>query len=185
MQMPKSKTLYLVRHCTATGQEADAPLSETGFAQAQTLAEWLRDKNIEAIVCSPFTRACQSILPFSQQQDIPLETDARLVERVLRAEPRPDWQQLLKATFEDMDLCLSGGETSRDATRRAVAVVEEILLRTEQTTVLVSHGNLLTLLLKHFDSSVGFAHWQRMTNPDVFRLTFSANNLPTVQRVWS
>lgn len=36
-----SQMFYLVRHCQATGQEPDAPLTETGQQQAIALADWL------------------------------------------------------------------------------------------------------------------------------------------------
>ncbi len=49
--------------------------------------------------------------------------------------------------------------------------------------VVATHGNLLTLLLKHFDSSVGFDEWQRLTNPDVYCMRFEAG-VPSVDRLW-
>jgi broad specificity phosphatase PhoE len=33
----------------------------------------------------------------------------------------------------------------------------------------VTHGNLLTLLLRHFDGRSGFETWPALKNPDVFR----------------
>jgi broad specificity phosphatase PhoE len=41
-------------------------------------------------------------------------------------------------------------------------------------TLLVTHGNLMTLLLKRFDDRIGFAKWQPLTNPDVYSISFSA-----------
>ena len=34
--------------------------------------------------------------------------------------------------------------------------------------VVVTHGNLLTLILRSFDAHFGFDHWERLTYPDVF-----------------
>src|SRR4029077_9778847 len=98
-----SKTLLLVRHCSATGQAPEAPLTELGFRQAELLAAWLEDKGVEAIVCSPYTRAYQSILPFAQRRRLEVRQDPRLKERVLCDGLPTDWQQLLEATFEDRD----------------------------------------------------------------------------------
>jgi 2,3-bisphosphoglycerate-dependent phosphoglycerate mutase len=58
-----SQVLYLVRHCQATGQEPDAPLTELGRQQAISLADWLGEVPIGHIISSPFTRAVQSITP--------------------------------------------------------------------------------------------------------------------------
>jgi 2,3-bisphosphoglycerate-dependent phosphoglycerate mutase len=62
-----------------------------------------------------------------------------------------------RASFVDFDLSFEGGESSRDAMQRAVVVVEDVRKHSAQTTVLVTHGNLIALLLKGFDDSIGFA----------------------------
>jgi len=51
--------------------------------------------------------------------------------------------------------------------------VEEIRADGACATAVVTHGKLLTLLLKHFDPGIGFADWQALANPDVFRITFA------------
>ncbi|MBW4539579.1 MAG: histidine phosphatase family protein [Myxacorys chilensis ATA2-1-KO14] len=42
--------LYLVRHCQATGQKPDAPLTEIGQQQAIALADWLGATQIERVL---------------------------------------------------------------------------------------------------------------------------------------
>jgi 2,3-bisphosphoglycerate-dependent phosphoglycerate mutase len=39
------------------------------------------------------------------------------------------------------------------------------------------------LLLKHFDSRLGFATWQSLTNPDVFLVTLAADGA-SIERLW-
>ena len=176
------KTLYVVRHCSAEGQEADAALTPEGVAQAHHMAESLVASNIERIISSPYARATQSIAPLAQRLGLEVELDTRLVERVLCSASRPDWQELLRDSFSDLDLSFDGGESSRAAMRRAVAVVEDIQRHPAQRTLLVTHGNLMTLLLKYFDGSVGFAEWRALSNPDVYRVLFAQP--VSVKRVW-
>lgn len=167
------KTLYVVRHCQAEGQAADAPLTPEGVAQSNCLTELLANANIERIISSPYTRATQSITPLAQRLNLAVELDARLAERVLCLGSRPDWLKHLAASFSDLDLCLEGGESSREAMQRVVAVVAEIQRHVSQNTVLVTHGNLMTLLLKHFDDAIGFAEWRALSNPDVYRVVLN------------
>jgi 2,3-bisphosphoglycerate-dependent phosphoglycerate mutase len=54
--------------------------------------------------------------------------------------------------------------------QRAVAVVADIQAHSAQTTLVVTHGNLMALLLKHFDDAIGFAEWSALSNPDVYRI---------------
>jgi 2,3-bisphosphoglycerate-dependent phosphoglycerate mutase len=73
------KTLYVVRHCKAEGQEADAPLTLEGVAQANRLADSLAAANIERIISSPYVRATQSIAPLARRLGLAIELDVRLV----------------------------------------------------------------------------------------------------------
>jgi 2,3-bisphosphoglycerate-dependent phosphoglycerate mutase len=46
--------LFLIRHCSALGQEPEAPLSSEGEQQAQELARFLAEYGITRIVSSPY-----------------------------------------------------------------------------------------------------------------------------------
>ena len=175
------KTIYIVRHCQAEGQEAGAPLTADGLVQADRLADLLADSQIERIVSSPYIRAKDSVAPLAGRLKLQVELDDRLVERVLCAGFMNDWQQHLEASFRDLDFCLEGGESSRAAMRRIVSVVDEIRRHPAETTLLATHGNIMALLLKYFDDAVGFAEWQKLTNPDVYRVTLTQP--PRIQRL--
>jgi 2,3-bisphosphoglycerate-dependent phosphoglycerate mutase len=177
-----SHTLYLIRHCTAEGQEPDAPLTADGRRQAVALADVLIGAGIDRIICSPFRRAQDSIAPLAQRFGLTVAIDDRLAERVLGS-GFADWREALRATFDDFDLCYEGGESCNVAKARGVAVIQEAVDGFEGTTAVVTHGNLLTLLLKHFDPNVGYAVWDGLTNPDVFRVAVSGGTAP-LERIW-
>lgn len=67
---------------------------------------------------------------------------------------------------------------------RAMSVIEEMLNSGFKNIVIVSHGNLISLLLKHFDNQIGFEEWAKMSNPDVFQLSFT-EGMPAVKRIWN
>ena len=164
--------LYLVRHCQSSGQEPDAPLTTLGHEQAEQLVAWLRPRGIVRIVSSPYLRARQSVEPLARQLGIAVETDERLIERVLSPEPLDDWRGRLRAAWDDHDLALPGGESSRQATARGMAAVTEVLADGRQPAVVASHGNLISLLLHAFDGRPGFMTWEQLTNPDVFEVVY-------------
>jgi len=165
------KRVYLVRHCKAKGQEPEAQLTDEGERQAERLAEYLSDKNINYIVSSPFERAMATIRPFSVKTSKKIHVDRRLSERVLSVENLPDWMEKLKETFSDLDLKLPGGESSREAMSRGVEVIEELFHRNEDHIVVVTHGNLMSLILKYFDDRIGFEEWRGLSNPDIYELS--------------
>lgn len=174
------KTIYLVRHCSATGQAPNAALTPTGFQQAQDLVSFFNKKSIEQIISSPYLRAQQSITPTALFKQLEIQTDSRLAERILSDTDLPDWMTQLEQTFTDMDLVLPGGESSREATDRAVEVIKQV----PNHSILVTHGNLMSLVLKHFDDSYGFHEWKSLSNPDVYMLTFD-HSISNIERVWN
>lgn len=174
--------IYVVRHCSATGQEPEAPLNPAGDAQAEVLADVLAPLGIDAVVSSPFVRARCSIEPLARRLGLEIGIDPRLAERVLGDCGDQQWQDALKAAFADPDRCYPGGESGRAAADRAVAAFEAAG-RAGSTPVLVTHGNLLTLLLGRFDAAFGFDAWQALTNPDVFRIEVGDGGVQ-VARVW-
>jgi 2,3-bisphosphoglycerate-dependent phosphoglycerate mutase len=178
------KVLYIVRHCEPAGQEPSAPLTERGKGQAETLCAFLARFDVERIVSSPFVRAIESVQPLSARLGIGVETDPRLVERTLSTVPIPDWRERLRDSFQELDLAIQGGESSRAAMERARAAVADILDRPTWRTVVVTHGNLMALMLKTFEDSVGFELWERLTYPDVYSVTVSETH-SAVERIWA
>ncbi|ELS34593.1 MULTISPECIES: histidine phosphatase family protein [Pseudanabaena] len=178
-----SKTLYLVRHCQSYGQAPDAPLTIEGERQALALADWLGSLGIERLVSSTYKRAYQSFEPLADRLGLTINTDERLVEQTLSSLPLDDWRDRLAESFVDLDLCLEGGESSRTATNRAIAAIDDTLKYDVEITAIATHGKLLTLILKHFDNCFGYTEWENLTNPDVFQLQFWESS-PKIQR-WS
>jgi 2,3-bisphosphoglycerate-dependent phosphoglycerate mutase len=175
-------TVYLVRHCRATGQEPEAALTPEGAMQAERLADFLAPFGIERIVSSPFARALASVEALARRTGLAIETDERLAERALCGEPRPDWRDQLRASFDDLDLCLPGGESSRAAMARGRAALDQAARPGATAVAVVTHGNLLALLLRSFDARFGFDDWAGLGNPDVFRVELGKT--PTISRVW-
>lgn len=160
------KLIYLVRHCQATGQAPEAALTEEGEKQALDLAVFFKEKDVRRIISSPYTRAVRSIAPAAKLHSLAIEVDARLAERVLSTENLPDWLEHLERSFQDMDMKLPGGESSREAAARGL----EVLHGAPSGSVLVTHGNLMALLLAHVDAGFGFGGWQALSNPDIYEI---------------
>jgi broad specificity phosphatase PhoE len=176
------KKVYLIRHCEAEGQPPEAALTETGFKQAIQLADLFTGISIDRIIASPYKRTVQTIEPLAQRINLAIETNDLLTERVLSSQNLTNWLEKLRATFDDFDLKFEGGESSYEAVDRIVSVVEEVLNSEEKNTIIVTHGNLLSLLLNHYNNEFGFDDWQNLRNPDVFLLKNESNKV-TFERV--
>lgn len=178
------KQIYVIRHCEAEGQPFEAQLTENGLKQALNLSEFFSNIKIDKVISSPFKRAIQSIEPLAQRINAEIVLDERLSERVLSTENLPDWFEKLRATYDDLDLAFPGGESSQMAMNRIVAVVNEVFNSNADNCIIVTHGNIMSLLLKFFNNNFGFNDWRKLSNPDVFLLK-NENMKITYERLWT
>jgi 8-oxo-dGTP diphosphatase len=79
-------TIYLVRHAKA-GKRSEwhdeddlRPLSETGWKQAELLAESLFKLKVTKLISSPATRCFQTLEPLAKKAKLRVEIDKRLYE---------------------------------------------------------------------------------------------------------
>ncbi|WP_080875849.1 histidine phosphatase family protein [Oceanobacillus timonensis] len=178
-----NKTIYIIRHCKATGQAPDAPLTKKGKEQAKELAAFLSDKNVHRIISSPFLRAVQTIEPFAAEANLKLETDNRLQERVLSSVSMPDWLEKLEATYKDFNLKYEGGESSSEATERIIDAVNDLCASDAENSIIVGHGGIISLLLHHYNQNAGIDSWRKLSNPDVYALQISGHDYQ-LRRIW-
>lgn len=155
-------TLVLVRHARATGQEPGAALTPEGEAGAAALVPALRGLGVTRIVSSPWRRAADTTAPLAAALGLPVTPDERLTERVLSPGPRADWPERLRDSFADDTLALPGGESGAAARGRGQAALDAHR-DPAGVTVVVTHGNLLALLL-----GLEFGAWAALRNPDVW-----------------
>ncbi|AHG92829.1 Phosphoglycerate mutase (plasmid) [Gemmatirosa kalamazoonensis] len=175
--------IILVRHAAATGQDPAAALTGEGQRQAHMLADLLSPYRVQRVISSPFARATESIRPLCDRATLRLETDGRLVERVLSGRPLVDWRGHLRRSFEDLDYRLDGGESARAAQARGTSVVRSALA-SGALCVLVTHGNLLALILNSIDATVGFDVWSSLSNPDAFVVDVDNDGPTRFRRIW-
>ena len=165
------------------GQQSNAKLTTKGLQQSIELADFLEDKDIQCIFTSSYMRAYESIKPLADRLHMPVYTDNRLVERLLSQNNLDNWQLHLENSFNDLEVVLEGGESSRQAMERGVAAIKEYLMGDENTFAVVTHGNLLALIVNYYQPLFGFYEWKQLSNPDVFQIDFE-NDVVSIQRIW-
>lgn len=171
--------VILVRHAepmevgTAGVTDDERPLTDAGRAAADELAAELDGWEITAIYSSPYARALETMRALAARRGLEVQVIADLRERRLAVEPMADWREQLEAAWLDHGRVLPGGESGRDAQRRAVAILD--LLRSRHPDggrlVLGSHGNLISLILHALEPGVDFAFHMAMPMPALYRLT--------------
>lgn len=73
-QADENYRLYLVRHSEKLADDGDDPgLTDAGRQRSELLANWLRDKGIEAIWSSDYRRSRDTAAPLAAMLDLPLQ----------------------------------------------------------------------------------------------------------------
>ena len=165
-----SRQLLLIRHCESSGPAPDAPLTSQGRVQAAALAERLAAHPIDYVVSSPHLRARATIAPFAERARLRVHLDERLAERRTSPEPLANWRELVQRSFVDPDHRAPGGESGSEARARGLAALSAVLAAGHRLPAVVSHGQLLSLVLHSIDPGFGYEEWQSLRNPDVFLL---------------
>jgi len=158
--------LYLVRHGETEynrrgivqGGGIDSTLNETGYAQAEALAERLSGEPVDAVYASTLRRAKQTADVLATPHEPVTKTYLRDLEEMswgvfegdLPSEERNDAMGTIKARWREgqYDRAIEGGESIRDVQDRAHRAIEHIVSREAGRTVLVvTHGRYLRVLL--------------------------------------
>ena len=179
-------TFYLVRHAHVDWTpDENRSLSERGHQDAKRAAEILLKFPISVISSSPYLRARQTIAPVSSRLEIDVEIEADLRERRLSEGSVGDFLKAVEATWEDFTFAHPGGEPNSAAQQRGVAVLFRInQLHQAKQIVISTHGNLLALVLHHFEPSIDFNFWKSLTFPDIYKLRIKADGQPVIHRLW-
>jgi broad specificity phosphatase PhoE len=147
-----SMKIYVVRHGQTVENFAEiiqghqpGVLTELGHAQAQRVAERLREVSFDAIYASDLGRVVQTARYIATHHTVPVVYDPLLRERgagIYEGLPRRDlWQAEAESGQPIVDFRPEGGESFRDLQER----IEQFLRRLRQeaagkTVLLVSHG---------------------------------------------
>ncbi|MYC33773.1 MAG: histidine phosphatase family protein [Chloroflexi bacterium] len=177
--------IILIRHCEAEGQDPGDPLTRQGERQSEILRDFLGDLPIDLVVASEYRRAGQTAKPLAGALGLDVQVDARFNERALSETPIANWREVLRDSFNDPDLHGPGGESAREASERAWAGLNDLLRSGCQLPAVVTHGNLLSLVLHSLDATFGYEGWERLSNPDLYLLQSTEPGRFNFRRIWN
>lgn len=183
--------LYMVRHAESPykeNTERSRGLSAQGELDAERVTQRLLPESIDHLVSSPYERALATLrgLSITTGREIQIEEDLR--ERKLAGSDLiigNRFAEAKKQVYDDFSYSFLGGESSRQAQKRAVAVIIRLLEEHAGKKIAIgTHGDIMTLMLNHFDPSYHYGFWLSTSMPDIYRLDFAGLNLQKVTRLW-
>ncbi len=161
--------IYFVRHAEPDYENHNdrlRDLTAKGEEDAKKVAEYLADKEIDAVLSSPYRRAVNTVQPFARKMFMPIVAVEDFRERAIADEWIEDWNVFSKKQWEDFDYKLPGGESLNEVKERVVRGFEQVLEQYKGKNIVVGiHGTALAVLLNHLDSAFGYEQFKRMTMP--------------------
>ena len=172
------KTIFLIRHGKASldGSERERGLTDEGVEHAKQITEILKklEPKIEKVYSSPLRRAILTIEPFAKTANLEINVMEALKEKITGDTTGKDLNAEKKKMWEDFDSKLPGGESSKDATDRALSGLKHVFdnLPENGSAAVQCHGTLIALILHNYDPSFGFDQWKSMTMPDIYQINY-------------
>lgn len=138
--------IYLVRHVQYQNPDhiipihLPLPLSDVGQAHAQRLGQYFQNKGVEAIHTSPIRRAVETAEIINEHLNVSVTPSNLFVEVI-----KPELQGKPRVGITQCIFTYDGGETLEDIRSRTLEGLD-LVLRTGQTSIIVSHGDPISIL---------------------------------------
>jgi len=173
--------VYFVRHAQPEHNHADdrtRPLTAEGFADAKSVLETLKDKEIDAFYCSPYLRSMSTIQETAQFYGMKIYTDERLRER--EKGPNGNNHGMFQKRWADLDYHEEGGESIRMVQERNIAALKEILSDNAGKNIVIgTHGTALSSIMNYYNPEFGCEDFLRIIDwmPYIVELDFEGQEL--------
>mgnify|MGYP005851698219 CR=1 FL=1 len=149
--------IFLLRHAETDSNQAgllasgsEDALTENGKWQAQAIVGGLMELEIEAILCSPYSRALDTVKPFAQAASLSVVVHPCLAEGQLVLDNPVSHEEPVYIPHASGYLHPAKGEQAGTFLRRVMEAQEAILSQSASTILVVTHGHMIRELLNSF-----------------------------------
>ncbi|WP_379147056.1 histidine phosphatase family protein [Paenibacillus sp. sgz500992] len=165
------------------GMDRTRGVSEQGHKDALRVKSILQYTVIDSFVSSPYERAILTVKPLADELHKEIIIIEELRERTIGDIGNLSFHEAKKRVYEDFQVAFVGGESSSGAQARGIQEMELLLEKyKDQTIAIGTHGDIVTLVINHYDPKYGYEFWQSTSMPNIYRLEFEDGKLSYVAR---
>ena len=180
----KLTDIIFVRHAQSVygADDRNRPLTEEGLLDRQIVMDALKNREIDAFLCSPYKKSIDTIKPAADFFKMDIFTDERLRERKAGSFE----SGLLEKRWSDFSFAEEGGENLKSVQERNMDAFSEILVRYKGKTVVIgTHGTALSMILQHYNIDFGLNDFLRIVNwmPYIIEMKFDGKNLTEMREL--
>lgn len=179
------QTVYFVRHAQPNYEnhvDALRELTPKGQADTGLVAEFLRDKNVELVLSSPYRRAVDTISPFALEQGLAVETVEDFRERKVGEGWIENFDDFARKQWEDFSYKLPGGESLSEVQQRNIRALRQVVQhRRENVAAIGSHGTALSTVIHYYQPAFGYEAFQTLAKmPWIVEFTFESDGCKSI-----
>ena len=180
--------IYFIRHAEPNFENHDdmtRELSAKGLKDRELVTKFLMDKQIDAVVSSPFKRAIDTVRDFADKNNLKITAIDDFRERRVDSCWIEDFTSFSKKQWEDFTYKLSDGECLAEVQARNIAALNKLLDDYQDQNVVVgSHGTALSTIINYYDKTFGYDgfHEIRHLMPWVVQFTFDGKELIEIKK---
>jgi len=174
-------TIYFIRHAEPDFNVHDdfsRPLTEKGRTDCALVTEFLRDKNIDVVLSSPYVRARDTVAPFAAAAGLEILEIEGFRERKVADEWVLPFNEFTSNQWADFSYKLENGECLEEVTARNIAALESVLREFPGKNIVIGgHGTAISTVVHHFDNTYGYDGFTKMKRifPWVVKMEFAEN----------
>lgn len=161
-------------------------LSAKGMEDRKLVTKFLSDKNIDAVLSSPYKRAFDTIADFADSKGLNIEIIDDFRERKVDSIWIEDFASFSKTQWADFDYKLSDGESLNQVQSRNISALNDVLKKfMDKTIVIGSHGTALSTIINYYDNSFGYEDFERIRTlmPWIVEFTFQNDECISIKYV--
>lgn len=181
--------VYFIRHAESNynnHDEAARELTEKGLRDRGLVTRYLEDKEIDAVLSSPYKRAVDTVKDFADKYEFEIETVYDFRERMVEREWIEDFTAFSKQQWADFSYRRLGGENLAEVQSRNIGALKEALKKYRDKNIVIgSHGTALSTIINYYDRSFGYPEFDKikMLMPWVVKFTFDGETVKKIELV--
>jgi len=158
--------VYFIRHAesdTSVRDERLRPLTEKGLRDCVLVTDFLWDKEINAVLSSPFIRSVDTVADFARLAGIEIEIIEDFRER--KNVWRDDFASFAEKQWMDFSYTEAGNENLKDTQGRNIVALNNALKRFGGKNIVIgTHGTALSVIINYYDNTYSFDDFMAMVS---------------------
>jgi len=185
-------TVYFIRHAESDTSIRDGrirPLTQKGFLSRVLVTEFLQDKNINAVLSSPYKRAIDTISDFAEKNRLEINIVEDFREQKSSSDMRrdnPDFRNALERQWADFTYAFSDGECLKKVQERNIAAFNNVLTHYKNKNIAIgTHATALSVIINYYDNSYGFKNFEEMEHkfPWAVKIVFDELRCVEIEKI--